>query len=211
MILLIEGETKGGVAPEYMEWEEYLETVNKGGKRLAAQRLTYSLEEMREIKKDKDHEKIVRKRIKDRFFSFYKKEYPTEHAEFDGKKFVPKYEEDYMSYLGILATEIDIICVDEKSGDTVGVAEQRTGNLYVGVAEEYQGIGIGQMLLRLFRNTYPFHPSGGLTEKGERNLKRFHSYRVKRALADGMYSRAIRQGVLSLEKMRKIVSSAEKA
>jgi hypothetical protein len=87
--------------------------------------------------------------------------------------------------------------IDEEKGNNLGIAafvdslplgyvdSAGRGRLEFIVAQEVQNLGIGTNLMVLFRELYPFHPTGGFTEAGLAVTKKAHKVMVEAALEDG--------------------------
>jgi hypothetical protein len=77
------------------------------------------------------------------------------------------------------------------------------------VADEYRGFGLGPILGRIARTYEPGKPSGGFTPAGYRNFAKLHREMVRDALTTGRYMDLIRQGKLTVQRVREIVDSAK--
>ncbi len=90
----------------------------------------------------------------------------------------------------------------------VATAQDEWGAMLVQVAEEYRAFGLGTILGKFARTLEPAKPSGGFTNAGFRNFVRVHREFVRDALASGLYTNLVRQGTLTMERVRVIVESA---
>ncbi|MCB7129171.1 MAG: hypothetical protein J3T61_06515, partial [Candidatus Brocadiales bacterium] len=73
----------------------------------------------------------------------------------------------------------------EVKGKPAGYALELGEGVDVTVAEEFQGHGIGTELDYLLRKDFPTRESGGLTETGEKTVRRVHKRFVEESLSEG--------------------------
>ena len=83
------------------------------------------------------------------------------------------------------------------------------GCMLVQVAREYRGFGLGTILGKFARTLEPAKDSGGFTHAGLGNFTSVHREFVRDALRNGLYSKLLRQGTLTMERVREIVESAK--
>ncbi len=90
----------------------------------------------------------------------------------------------------------------------VGSAQDEWGCVLVSVVKEYQQLGIGEELVKLYRHYFPYKTSGGFTSAGLKQFKKYYHEKVSTYLRNGIYSDMVRKGQISLEKVNQILKSA---
>tara|TARA_B100000700_G_scaffold71271_1_gene79257 strand:- start:24871 stop:26172 length:1302 start_codon:yes stop_codon:yes gene_type:complete len=105
--------------------------------------------------------------------------------------------------------EYEHAVIDLNDKKVVAKTQNEWGCLLVSVAEEYQGLGIGQELLNYHRNIYPFRYSGGQTPNGQIAFNRCYQEKVSKYLREGKYRRDYLEKKLSLKRIKEILTSAE--
>lgn len=103
---------------------------------------------------------------------------------------------------------IRFTAVDHETGNIVGTAQDEWGALLIVVAKEYRGFGIGEILGQLMRDYVPNYQTGGVTNAGKKNLKNVHSKIVSKAAANGQYSQWVKDGTLTIQQAKQILSDA---
>ncbi len=73
------------------------------------------------------------------------------------------------------------------------------------VAKEWRGYGLGKVLKSFWSRINPLFVSGGFTQDGERNAVRFYYSRVREFLSRGWYSQLVKDGTLTLDRVRDIL------
>ena len=101
------------------------------------------------------------------------------------------------------------LCVYDDQNRPCGAVQDEWGCTLVTVAREYQGFGLGQMLLRLHYQFEPGKESGGMSPSGSRTFLKVYRETVRDALTSGRYRDLIRQGKLTPERVKAIVASAD--
>lgn len=96
-----------------------------------------------------------------------------------------------------------------EQGLVVAMASNEWGATLIQVAEEYNGKGIGKILLDVWTHNNPRFTSGGYTEHGLALSEKQWRSAVSRSLAQGMYTELIKSGEITLDKVKKIVASAK--
>jgi len=91
----------------------------------------------------------------------------------------------------------------------VAAVQDEWGCLLVTVAQEYRGLGLGPMLVKLARTIEPDRPSGGFTPSGYNNFIKVYQSMVRDALASGLYRRLITQGQMTMARAKEIIASAK--
>ena len=105
--------------------------------------------------------------------------------------------------------EYEHAIIDLKDEKVIAKTQSEWGCLLISVAEEYQGLGIGQELLNYHRNIYPFRYSGGQTPNGQIAFNRSYQERVSKYLRDGLYRKDYLDKKISLKRIKEILKSAE--
>lgn len=89
----------------------------------------------------------------------------------------------------------------------IGAATDEWGAILVTVQPDYRGRGIGSTLSRLYRSITKKSASGGYTSQGKNMARRLHASAVRDAQRLGWYDRAVRDGILTKEKVSEILKS----
>jgi GNAT superfamily N-acetyltransferase len=105
-------------------------------------------------------------------------------------------------------SEGPMIGVWNEEGQKVGGTQDEWGAMLVYVAKEYRGFGLGPMLIKIARTLEPMKDSGGFTDAGRNNLVKAHREFVRDALKNGTYTKLVRSGQMSIERVKEIVDSA---
>jgi len=96
------------------------------------------------------------------------------------------------------------------SGLEVGSATDEWGATLIMVANEYQRRGFGRMLAKLWYRWNPEKESGGFTPQGERNALRVWEERVHEFLSRGWYSKLVRDGRMSNDRIKAILKGVSR-
>ena len=102
--------------------------------------------------------------------------------------------------------ERDTIVILNTDGLIVARGDDEWGATLLLVAEEYRGKGLGQALAAVWYEYNPDSKSGGFTAAGRRNAIATWEGRVHDFLSRGVYSELVRNGTLSLAKVKEIVA-----
>jgi len=102
----------------------------------------------------------------------------------------------------------DMVVMDENDL-ILGMASNEWGATLIRVAKEYRGSGLGKLLGKYWYQINPKYLSGGFTAAGERNAMRIWADRVLQLSAGGYYSTAVRDGVITPDKAKKILAVAK--
>ena len=89
----------------------------------------------------------------------------------------------------------------------VAGAQDEWGAVLIWVAREYRGRRIGPLVGKLYRDENPDKDSGGFTTAGYRNLEQIWSDHVQKALSSGRYTRMVKQGEISKDRVREILAN----
>jgi len=114
--------------------------------------------------------------------------------------------DDEIKLLGLPTEEYSFAIFDEDK-QAVGLAQLEWNATLISVVGEYKKLGFGKILMDAFESKYPGNDSGGFTPEGISFLKKYHSEKVREYLASGFYSHLIRQGHISKEKVKEIISN----
>lgn len=137
--------------------------------------------------------------------NFVKKDENGNNLTIDGK--VQYYSKEELKKLKPSRYDYTFIVVNEDD-QVVASAENEWGALLIRVVKEYRNFGIGTLLGKLARKYEPYKDSGGFTAGGLKNAKRVHTEFVRNYLANGTYSKLVRDGKISIERVQKILNSA---
>lgn len=89
-----------------------------------------------------------------------------------------------------------------------GRAQDEWGCVLLRVAKEYRGFGLGPILGKIARQYEPGKTSGGFTPQGYANFVKVYREMVRDALTNGLYSTLIKNGDLTIARVKEIVASA---
>ena len=92
------------------------------------------------------------------------------------------------------------------SGFVVAQASDEWGTTLLVVAKEYRGFGLGQTIGKIWYKLNPKYGSGGFTPQGMKNALKIWEDRVREFLTNGWYSEMVRDGSISRERVREIIS-----
>jgi len=101
------------------------------------------------------------------------------------------------------------IAVFNQKGEEVAFIADEWGATLLTVTQEYQRLGFGEVLLRLWNEYNPNWQSGGTTPAGARMNERFWEGRVRDFLDRGWYSELVRQGKMTKERVKDILSQLD--
>jgi hypothetical protein len=104
-----------------------------------------------------------------------------------------------------------VVSAFNEDGERVGGTQDEWGAMLVRVAREYRGFGLGPILVKMARTMEPFKDSGGFTSGGKANLIKVHREFVRDALNNGTYSAYVREGKMSMDRVKEIIQSAQLA
>jgi hypothetical protein len=111
-------------------------------------------------------------------------------------------------YLKVRGKEVTVGVFNE-DGERVAASQDEWGAMLIRVAQEYRGFGLGPILGKIARTIEPLKPSGGFTYAGRKNFIKTHREMVRDALKSGLYTKLVRQGKMSVERVKEIVDSAK--
>jgi len=95
------------------------------------------------------------------------------------------------------------------SEQEVGVAQDEWGCVLVAVAQEYRQFGLGPILTKLAWDAEPGKTTGGCTPKGAKAVQKVHQEYVREYMRSGTYSRMVREGTITKERVQEILKSAK--
>ena len=204
---------------ELLTFQEYFYTVNEDGKIHPDNAYTYSVDSY-EKESIEDYESLIN-RFKTHGLDFEIREkkidrWEADYCDVDEKGNILRDENNKAIMLSQEKKEKVIkprfkyehAIIDSKSKKVVGRTQDEWNCLLISVAEEYKGMSLGEKLLEVHRSKYPFRASGGHTPAGKETLYRVYQNKVSKFLASGGYSKAIKEGLLTKEKVKEILSSA---
>lgn len=146
--------------------EQFIKAVTKGGFIYSPEYKPHSVEDIREIGVNYKKIKLNTISTKAGDIDLYKSEEIRETA--SGKKF----------------TDPSLYAIHD--GITIGYAAPAIfGGFELIVADEYQGMGIGTALLKLFWEINPYYRSGGFTMGGRSTALKVHRQMVEEAIQRG--------------------------
>ena len=84
------------------------------------------------------------------------------------------------------------------------------GCVLIVVVKEFRGFGIGERLVKYYRGKYPIKSSGGLSDNGYIQLRKYYNWMVRQTLSNGVYSDMVKNGEIDISRVREIISSVNK-
>lgn len=115
------------------------------------------------------------------------------------------YTHEQLKEMGGQPYEWDIGVFD---GDIrVAFVSDEWGCVLIVVAKEYRKFGLGLTLHKLATTIEPGKQSGGFTPNGKNSFIRVHREFVRDALKNGMYSKMVRSGQLTVQRVKEITNS----
>lgn len=91
----------------------------------------------------------------------------------------------------------------------VAQASDEWGATLIAVAREYRGRGLGKIIGKRWYELNPSNTSGGFTSAGEANALALWRDRVREFKARGWYSEMIREGRITMDRLREIFSGVK--
>lgn len=91
----------------------------------------------------------------------------------------------------------------------VAQASDEWGATLIAVAREYRGRGLGKIIGKRWYELNPSNTSGGFTSAGEANALALWRDRVREFKARGWYSEMIREGRITMDRLREIFKGVE--
>lgn len=118
---------------------------------------------------------------------------------------------DYTDYeikeLGLPIYNYDVYAIHRDEKIVVGAGQDEWGCVLIWVFDQYRGMGIGEELVKAYREFYPSKDSGGFTSFGYNQLQKYHAYLVRKYLMNGIYSDMVRKGEITSKKVKEITDS----
>lgn len=99
------------------------------------------------------------------------------------------------------------IVILNNQGYVVAQASNEWGATLLTVAQEYRNKGLGKKIANVWYKYNPDYLSGGFTQAGLQNAKKFYFSRVREAIQSGWYKDWIKDGTISKDKVKEIISS----
>ena len=102
----------------------------------------------------------------------------------------------------------ETIAIFNADGLIVAQAQDEWGATLLTVAHEYRGKGLGKIIGEFWYEYNPSSKSGGFTESGKRNALSLWRDRVHEFSSRGWYSALVREGRLSLKRVKEILEGS---
>jgi GNAT superfamily N-acetyltransferase len=116
--------------------------------------------------------------------------------------------EEELGMIDVSKYRYDIFCLHNDV--VVGGGQDEWGCVLIYVVKEFRNLGIGEELVKMYREIYPYKPSGGFTESGYTQILKYYNWMVKRALSSGVYSKMVREGKIKMDRVKEILASVDK-
>lgn len=98
------------------------------------------------------------------------------------------------------------IGIFDENGVLISSALNEWGALLVTTVDEFKGWGFAKIVIDEYRKEHPDADSGGFTNAGLHTTQNYYFDLVRKYLASGFYSHLIRQGHITKEKVKQIIS-----
>lgn len=197
---------KNETVPALLTWNEYYNILNEYDKSHPSSAYNNSYDETKKFI-CRDECKIIKNmKVGNLLLKFYEIKRDVKYAKFDGEKYVGVFSDDEVIKMGHKPYQYEYTCTHNEV--VVGEAQDELGCILVSVVKEYRRLGIGEQLMKLYLNKYPYKPSGGVTASGYNELKRYYNWMVSNTLANGVYSEMVRRGELTMDRVKEILKSA---
>jgi hypothetical protein len=121
-----------------------------------------------------------------------------------GEQFTIRTETDLPYSKNVGAT----IVILNQDGYMVAQASDEWGATLLVVAQEYRGKNLGTIIGKIWYDLNPSYLSGGFTVSGSRNAVKIWQEHVRDYLASGKYSKLVKDGTITKEKVKEILHSA---
>jgi len=121
-----------------------------------------------------------------------------------GEQFVIRTETDLPYRKNVGST----VVIMNQDGYVVAQASDEWGATLLVVAQEYRGKNLGTILGKIWYQLNPSYMSGGFTYSGLRNAVKIWQDHVREYLSSGKYSRLVKNGTITKDKVKEIVKSA---
>ena len=208
------------IDPALMTFGEYRDMVDPDHK-MHPPSYDFDLEKLNKYQKPEDYQDVINT-VKRRGIEFELRKLTTDRwqgkiVKFDENEEIVRDEKGMAVYLNqdevkALIPESErfryqYAFVDKDTQKIVGNTQDEWGALLIVVAQEYRGFGFGTDLVKLARDARPDLQSGGFTQSGLANLHRVWSKMVREYMESGFYSHLVRNGHITAEKAKSIMSS----
>jgi hypothetical protein len=203
---------------ELMTWKEYFHSVNEEGK--MHDENAYNNTTLEDYKSDLSFDTLerqftshgiqfeIKKSTVDRWAFEYAKIDDSNNPVLDSKGKPVQLTREEKKEKILPRFEYEHAIVEKRTNNIVAKTQDEWNCLLISVANEYKGLNLGEELLEHHRTTYPFRYSGGHTPQGKEALYRIYQNKISKFLANGDYSKEVKNGTLTTEKAKKIINSA---
>lgn len=198
------------IDPALLTFREYVEIVNPKGIHHSSDSYDSTLENFEFMKIEEFPEIIQRVKINGLYFEFRLQTTTQRYAKFTPDyKMIGYYTDDEIKQQGWRTEQHTIGAFHE--GKCVGSAQDEWGSLLIHVAREYRGFNLGPYLGKIARTIEPGRDSGGFTNAGLNNLAKIHRQFVHDAMTSGLYRRMLKANMITIDRIKEIVNSSDKA
>jgi GNAT superfamily N-acetyltransferase len=196
--------------PFLLTFDEYYKMINSMDKyhEESAYNWSYNPDAKFECRPNSTCTLIRTKNVGNIELKYYMIKEKAQYAKWVNDEFLGPYSDEELKEMGKDPFIYDIVCTHNNV--TVGGGQDEWGCVLIYVVKEYRGLGIGEELVKMYREIYPYKPSGGLTDSGYQQFKKYYNWLVKRALSSGVYSKLIKKGELTMDRAKEIINSVDK-
>lgn len=201
---------KKNLIPIFMTWNEYYDMVNPGDKYHDdnSYQFKYDPNAIFKCPSDSTCKIIKRDKVNKIELEYILVKTKVQYAKFNGDNYIGPYSDDEVIKLGKNPFEYNIRVTHNNV--VIAGAQDEWGAALIYVVDEYKGLGIGEQLVKLYRNLYPNKESGGFTPGGYKQIRKYYNWMIKQALSNGIYTDSIRKGEISKERVNEIIKSVNK-
>lgn len=136
-------------------------------------------------------------------FGYYEN---PEEEDYSKKKW-KHYSDEEKTGKGLPLFSYEIKVLHKEEDIIVGSAQDEWGCVLIWVFDEYRGMGIGEEIVKLYREYYPSKTSGGFTSFGYNQAKKYHAHLVRKYLSNGIYSDMVKKGEIESSRVKDIIQS----
>jgi hypothetical protein len=215
-----------GVNPALLTFPEYNKIANEHDKWHSSDSYDWSLERMKQMGYLQDNYKEkypklvntfsvkginfeLRANLIDRHSLKYVKYGDDDEIVRDEKGLATYQTPEELKAKGLPKHGYEFIIVDKDIDTVIGTSQDEWGAILIAIAREYRGYGLGKRISAITRKYYPTKASGGFTNAGFNTFFKVYKDLVKEYLVSGKYNQLLKRGELSMERLKKILKSAE--
>lgn len=198
---------KDNLPPALLTWDEYFDKINGEHKSHPDSAYNRNVDFTIQVNPEEKGYKLVKnQQVGKLLLKYYTKKTLNEYVKRnENGDYIGVYSEQEMIERGLSPYDVMFLCLHDNY--IVGEAKDEWGCTLIQVGKEYRNLGIGETLIKLYREIYPNKTSGGFTYGGYQQFKKYYNWQVNRFLASGIYSEMVKNKEISLDRVKAIVGS----